>query len=166
MFRDQAWLTLGVWAFTFVALVLALVQQQWALAFVSATTLVLAVAPVVIVRWAGVVVPRSFLAAVVAFVFATLFLGEVYDFYERFWWWDVLLHGGSAVGFGLIGFAFVFMSSDAAAAISSAKPEIETISGRPSRSGSPRRSSSAGQPRRTNCDAGRTAAPGPAESCH
>lgn len=109
MFRDQAWLTLGVWAVTFVALIFALVERQWELAFVSLATLIMAIAPVVIVRWAGVVVPRSFLAAVVTFVFATLFLGEVYDFYERFWWWDLLLHGGSAVGFGLVGFAFVFM---------------------------------------------------------
>lgn len=109
MFRDQAWLTLGVWAFTTVALIFAIVEQQWALAFVSATTLALAIAPVWIARWAGVVVPRAFLAGVAFFVFATLFLGEVFDFYERFWWWDAALHGGSAAGFGLIGFTFVFM---------------------------------------------------------
>ena len=42
-------------------------------------------------------------------VLATLFFGEVWDFYDRFWWWDIFLHGGSAVGFGLIGFVMVFI---------------------------------------------------------
>lgn len=109
MLRDQAWLTLGVWAITAAAFVFAVFEAQWTLAFVSLATLVLAAAPVVAVRWAGIVVPRAFLAAVTVFVFATLFLGEVYGFYDRFWWWDIVLHGGSAIGFGLIGFAFVFM---------------------------------------------------------
>ncbi len=43
------------------------------------------------------------------FVFGTIFLGEAFDFYTRYWWWDVILHAGSAVGFGLAGFLFVFM---------------------------------------------------------
>ena len=46
---------------------------------------------------------------VVTFVGGTLFLGEVYGFYDRFWWWDILMHFGSAMGFGLIGFVVVFM---------------------------------------------------------
>jgi hypothetical protein len=43
------------------------------------------------------------------FFFATIFLGEAFDFYERLWWWDLALHGSSAVGFGLTGFLLVFM---------------------------------------------------------
>ncbi len=91
------------------AFVAAVIVGNWTLAFVSFVTLVLATAPVFAAQYADIIVPRSFLAAVVFFVFGTLFLGEVFDFYERFWWWDILLHGGSAVGFGLIGFIFVFM---------------------------------------------------------
>lgn len=51
----------------------------------------------------------SFISAIVIFVAATLFLGEVMDFYERFWWWDIAMHATSAVGFGLLGFVLVFM---------------------------------------------------------
>lgn len=72
-------------------------------------TLVISIIPVVAARYAGLAVPRAFIAAIVLFVFATLFLGEVFDFYNRLWWWDIMLHGGSAVGFGLIGFVAVFM---------------------------------------------------------
>ncbi len=51
---------------------------------------------------------EAFIGAFSAFVFGTLFLGEVYDFYERFWWWDIVLHGLSAMGFGIVGFLFAF----------------------------------------------------------
>ncbi|WP_242601748.1 hypothetical protein [Thalassovita autumnalis] len=66
-------------------------------------------APLFVARWAEVVVPPSFILAIVLFVGGTLFLGETFDFYETFWWWDIAMHGGSAVGFGLIGFVLVFM---------------------------------------------------------
>jgi len=79
------------------------------MAFVALATLGLSIFPVVLVRYAGLVMPRAFIAALVLFVFATLFLGEVLDFYNRFWWWDVALHGTSALGFGIIGFIAVFM---------------------------------------------------------
>ena len=39
----------------------------------------------------------------------SIFMGEAFDFYERVWWWDIGLHGLSAISFGLIGFLFVFM---------------------------------------------------------
>ena len=60
-------------------------------------------------RFFGIELPRTVLTAIVLFIFATLFLGEVGDFYERFWWWDVVLHFLSALSFGAMGFLFIFM---------------------------------------------------------
>ena len=51
----------------------------------------------------------NFIAALAIFIGGTLFLGEVFDFYERLWWWDVAMHGAAAIGFGLVGFVLVFM---------------------------------------------------------
>lgn len=109
MFKGQAWLTRVVWVLLLILSAGAMATELWSLAFVCLATLVLSYAPLWLARWARVEVPPGFVAAIVLFVAGTLFLGEAFDFYNRFWWWDIAMHGGSAVGFGLIGFVLVFM---------------------------------------------------------
>nr|WP_207623765.1 hypothetical protein [Rhodobacter calidifons] len=77
--------------------------------FITLVALVLTVLPGKLASRVGLHLPPSFLAAIALFVLATLYLGEVYDFYDRFWWWDLVLHFGSAMGFGILGFLLVFM---------------------------------------------------------
>ncbi len=109
MFRDQTWLTKLIWIALLIAAADALWNWQLSLLFIALSTLALSMAPAIVARWAQIHVPATFMLAVVAFVGGTLFLGEVYGFYVRFWWWDILMHFGSAMGFGLIGFVIVFM---------------------------------------------------------
>jgi VanZ family protein len=106
--RDHPFVTWIIWAILIAAATFATFTQRWDVVFVSITALVLTILPALFVERFQIRLPLSFLAAISVFVFATLFLGEVFDFYERYWWWDVLLHGGSAIGFGIIGFLFVF----------------------------------------------------------
>lgn len=106
--RDQPYVTLAIWLVLVAAVFFALAVRRWDVVFVSITALFLTILPALFVSRFEIRLPMSFLAAISVFVFATLFLGEVFDFYERYWWWDILLHGGSAVAFGLIGFVFVF----------------------------------------------------------
>jgi hypothetical protein len=109
VFAEQTWLARAIWLILLILSVWALVTGRWSLAFVSVVTLALSLAPLWLARWTQVIVPPSFVAAIVLFVSGTLFLGETFDFYNRFWWWDIAMHGGSAVGFGLIGFVLIFM---------------------------------------------------------
>ncbi|WP_163849762.1 hypothetical protein [Pseudooceanicola aestuarii] len=109
MFSEQTLVARLIWAALLISAAVSLILGRWSLTFVSLATLGLSVAPLFVARWVEVRVPPSFIAAMVIFVGGTLFLGEVFDFYERFWWWDIAMHGGSAVGFGLIGFVLVFM---------------------------------------------------------
>lgn len=104
----QPFVTWIIWTVLLLASITGLFTQQWSVVFVSITAIALTILPALFVSRFEIHLPMSFLAAISIFVFATLFLGEIYDFYERFWWWDILLHGGSAMGFGLIGFLFVF----------------------------------------------------------
>lgn len=109
MFSEQTWLARILWSVLLVVAFGAVLAGRWPLAFVALATLVLSVVPVAIARWAEIYVPPSFVAAILIFIGATLFLGEVFSFYERFWWWDIAMHAGSALGFGMIGFVLVFM---------------------------------------------------------
>lgn len=107
--REQAWLTWGIWAALVLAALGALASMRWSLVFVSLATLFLSLLPTLFVERFQIRLPRSFIAAITCFVFAAIFLGEALDFYERLWWWDIALHSASSVGFGLIGFLFIFM---------------------------------------------------------
>ncbi|WP_375172736.1 hypothetical protein [Pseudooceanicola sp.] len=109
MFREQTLLTRLIWLALIIAAAEAIYTWRLSLAFIALITLGLSMAPVLVAKWAQITVPKSFMLAVVMFVGGTIFLGEVFDFYNRFWWWDVIMHGGSAIGFGLIGFVLVFM---------------------------------------------------------
>ena len=88
---------------------IALLRGVWPAVFVTFAALLLTVLPGRLANRIGLRLPPSFLAAIALFVLATLYLGEVQDFYNRFWWWDLALHFGSDMGFGILGFLLVFM---------------------------------------------------------
>ncbi len=98
-----------IWFFLSIQTVIMLWLGHWNEAFVVAFTLGLTFLPMVFEERLGIKLPITFAAMIVIFMFATLFLGEISDFYEKYWWWDLVLHSGSAIGFGLIGFVLVFM---------------------------------------------------------
>lgn len=53
--------------------------------------------------------PESFELLIIFFIYSAIYLGEVRDFYFRFWWWDTFLHFISAMALGIIGFAILLM---------------------------------------------------------
>lgn len=101
--------TYAVWIVLLSATVTGLASSNWSLAAVGLVTFLLTLLPAVFSNRFAVKLPVSFVSMIVVFIFATIFLGEAFDFYEQYWWWDILLHGGSAVGFGLFSFLLVFM---------------------------------------------------------
>ena len=84
-------------------------QGNWLALFVAGSALGLTFLPQLLASRVNLRLPNGFLAAVALFVLATIYLGEMHDFYTRFWWWDLVLHGSSAMGFGILGFLLVFM---------------------------------------------------------
>ena len=108
-FRQQSLIVFAIWGFLVLAFLAALVTFNWSLAFIAVITFVLSLLPVLFANRFEIRLPHGFFAAIVMFIFGTIFLGEAFGFYERYWWWDVVLHMGSAVGFGLIGFVFMLM---------------------------------------------------------
>jgi len=96
-----------MWLLLLIGGAAATFEGSWSVLFIAIATFTLTLIPVLGPGWTGVRLPSGFVAAVVFFITGTLFLGEVGDFYEHFWWWDILLHAGSAIGFGMIGTVFV-----------------------------------------------------------
>ncbi len=107
--KEQNRITLIIWASLLVGAILAGIAGRWQTAFVALATIAVSLVPLLVVPRFGIRLPRGMIAASTFFIFATLFLGEVFDFYGRYWWWDIALHGISALGFGIIGFLFVFI---------------------------------------------------------
>lgn len=52
--------------------------------------------------------PKVLLSVLMLFVLFTLVAGEVFGAYEKFWWWDDMLHTVSGVIVGLVGFLMVY----------------------------------------------------------
>jgi hypothetical protein len=87
----------------------ALIERMWLIAFSGAAILILTFAPAMIERRLRVVLPVEFTLLTCIILFASFVLGEVRDFYERIWWWDLALHGLSAMLMGFIGFLTVYV---------------------------------------------------------
>jgi len=92
VFADQTWLARLIWAGLLGVALWALFELRWELLFVALATLCVSLAPVFVARWTDVHVPPSLIAATAIFIGGTLFLGEVLDFYDRLWWWDMAMH--------------------------------------------------------------------------
>lgn len=87
----------------------ALKGQQWLIAGTGSVALGLTFAPSVIERQFKVQLPIEFTLAACAFLYASYGLGEVKDFYAKFWWWDLMLHSFSSLVMGLIGFLLIYV---------------------------------------------------------
>jgi hypothetical protein len=103
MLRNQSIITYAVWIVLVVASLGAFALGDLMIGAVGLATLALTVAPAVMAERFQLQIPVYFYAGIVLFLFGTVFLGEAFDFYDRVWWWDIALHGLSAVGFGIVG---------------------------------------------------------------
>ena len=110
--REQSWMTWMLWASLIIVAVWAGWQGLWRAMFVAVVTLLLTLLPLMIQRWADFRLPRLLIFLIAAFAALTLVAGEVFDFYEKFWWWDVAMHSGSAVMFGIFGVILVMLVFD------------------------------------------------------
>lgn len=95
-----------------VGLFAALWQQEWLTALTTFGIVLLTMLPIVVKRKFGVYIPAEIELLAIVFVFASLFLGEVRDYYYRFWWWDTALHAGSGFLMGIVGFLLVHILNE------------------------------------------------------
>lgn len=105
-------LTLAMQALMVLALVLLLIRRDWEDVFLTAAVLLLTLIPTVLSRRYRVFVPPDFQLAAVGFMFLSLFLGSVADWYYHIWWWDIMLHLSSGFLLGIVGWIVLFFLNE------------------------------------------------------
>ena len=60
----------------------------------------------------GVYLPKSLELFITLFIFASQYLGELNNYYDKYPWWDTLLHASSGIVLGIIGFMFVYLLNE------------------------------------------------------
>ena len=95
--------------FIIIALVGAVLEKDWTILFISILVLALTFLPSLIEKNYKIHLPIEFELVIIIFMYASLFLGEIKSYYTRFWWWDLILHAGSGIAFGFIGFLTLYV---------------------------------------------------------
>lgn len=84
--------------------------RDWMNLFIVMQAMIIGIIPFLIKRKWGVHTPYFLRAGIVLFMFATLVLGEMADFYNKFDWWDLILHGVASLGLTVIAFLLLVYS--------------------------------------------------------
>ena len=90
-----------------VALYFAWQRQEYLIILMAFVTFMLGLVPSYVSKRSNIVLPIGFEFFVILFLYAAIFWGDLY-FYQAFWWWDIVLHGLSGIGVGLIGFTIIY----------------------------------------------------------
>ena len=110
--RIRLGLVLTLQAVMAVELVVLLLQQSWASGAWLLAIMAVTSAPLLLGHRLPVRIPAEYELLAILFVFASLFLGEFHSYYERFWWWDIVLHSTSGLLLGLVGFLLVYVLNE------------------------------------------------------
>lgn len=92
--------------------IFAIWQQRWLTAFLSSMIILITFFPILFERRFRIHIPPELQLSAIGFVFASLFLGEIRDYYSRFWWWDMALHTLSGFLLGILGFLLVHVMNE------------------------------------------------------
>ncbi len=112
LFPVEVWISYIARSFLFGGAIYAFFDANYLLAIFILFSLCITFFPAYLEHNYRIVLPALLEVTFVLFVFAALFLGELNNFYDRFWWWDMFLHGLFGIIFGLLGFIALFTLFD------------------------------------------------------
>lgn len=105
-------LTFALQAILVVGFIAEVWAQQWFTAVITSGIILITFAPLFLEKKFRVFIPPEFVLLSITFVFASLFLGEIHGYYDRYWWWDIALHAGSGFLLGIVGFLLVYVLNE------------------------------------------------------
>jgi len=89
-----------------------LFEKNWSNAVLTGVIFLLMIAPSVLKNKYNIYIPFIFDFVITLFIYLTLFLGSVREFYFRFSWWDDMLHFQSGLLLGVIGFLMAYILNE------------------------------------------------------
>jgi len=92
--------------------IVLLIEQLWLSAFLVTLIITALLSPAIFRKQMDIEIPAEFHITTVVFIFAALYLGEIQDFYNRFWWWDIALHSSAGLLMGIVGFLLVYLLNE------------------------------------------------------
>ena len=78
-------------------------QEELLITVASIAILILTFLPSILEKNYKISLPTEFEFLLVLFIMLSLFLGEIQNFYEVFWWWDLFLHSFSGILLSFVG---------------------------------------------------------------
>jgi len=81
---------------------------NWFNLFLSVLKLFLIYLPSLITRRFEIYIPHKFQLALVIFIYASLYLGAIKNYYIDVFWWDKVMHIFSGIILGIIGFILLY----------------------------------------------------------
>ncbi len=105
-------ITIGTKSTMIIGALLAFYQGRFLMATEILIILSITFLPLALGKQFQLKIPHEFEILAIIFVYASLFLGEVHDYYIVYWWWDVVLHTGSGLLLGIIGFLLVYVLNE------------------------------------------------------
>ncbi len=96
----------------FIGLAISIYRLDWLSIVMIALIITVTLIPLRLGTRQRFLIPAEIELLVIAIIYASLYLGELGDYYERFWWWDLLLHSSSGVLFSVFGFLSVWVLNE------------------------------------------------------
>ncbi len=110
--RIKRWIVVIIVAMMVIDFIIAVSEGQWLNSFLILAIALLILFVTTFSDRLVVQIPAEFQVVTLIFVFSALFLGEVRSYYDRFWWWDIALHGTSGLLTGILGFLLVYVLNE------------------------------------------------------
>lgn len=95
----------GIIAFT---IIMSVISFNPFLFFSGLVILLFSAMPAIVGRRLRITLPVEVDFVVTLFIFLHFILGEAGDYYNRFWWFDLLLHTSSGILIGIVGFIIIY----------------------------------------------------------
>ena len=110
--RIDGWISLVLKIMLIIGAVLEALQGNWLNSIITTGIVILAFTPLMMGYQFNVRIPSEFELLAVVFIYASLVLGDIYGFYTKYWWWDILLHASSGLILGILGFLLVHVLNE------------------------------------------------------